>query len=73
MSDKEEQVNRLRNRHVAKLLTNLSEINCLPSVVENEIKREFSYFAADILEQVIGNHKSGVEENEKIHRNNQMG
>ena len=52
-----EQVNKLRNRHVAKLLTNLSQINQLPDVVENEIKREFSFFADDIIAQVISKQK----------------
>ena len=53
MSEQAEQVNRLRNRHVAKLLTNLSEIGQLPQITENEIKREFSFFASDVIEQVI--------------------
>ena len=57
MSEQTEQVNRLRNRHVAKLLTNLSEIGQLPQVTENEIKREFTFFANDVIKQVLCQHK----------------
>ena len=57
MSLQEEQVNRLRNRHVAKLLTNLNEVGQLPRMTENEIKREFTFFANDVVEQVLSQHK----------------
>ena len=57
MSEQVGQVVRLRNRHVAKLLTNLSEVGQLPRITENEIKREFSYFANDVIEQVLGFNK----------------
>ena len=71
MSMQAEHVGRLRNRHVAKLLTNLSEVGQLPKITENEIKREFSYFANDVIEQVLGQHKlQGDNDNakEKTHR-----
>ena len=60
MSMQAEQVGRLRNRHVARLLTNLSEVGLLPKITENEIKREFSYFANDVIEQVLGQNNKDV-------------
>ena len=45
------EISRLRNRHVARLLDDLS--TSVPPVIINAIKREFTYFANDITELVI--------------------
>lgn len=53
MENKEEMItelSRLRNRHVAKLLSFLGDT---PPYLENAIKRAFSMFSDDVLENII--------------------
>lgn len=51
----EEQTNRLHklhNRHLAKLLSKLNEINTAQIIIES-VKKQFSYYTTDIKEQVL--------------------
>lgn len=60
-----EQVLKLRNRHVGRLLTKISEVMELPSLVESAIKTEFTYFSDDIVNQVLVNNKEIHNDNER--------
>lgn len=57
----QESVNRLHNRHLAKLLTQLNELN-LPTIVIEAIKNQMSRYTTDIKEQVL---KSNQATNDK--------
>ena len=48
----EEQINRLHNRHLAKLLSQLNEIKT-PQIVIDAVKKQLSYYTTDIKEQVL--------------------
>ena len=48
----ENQINKLHNRHVAKILTQLNEIKA-PQIIIDAVKRQFSYYTTDIKEQVL--------------------
>ena len=48
----EEQINRLHNRHLAKLLSQLNEINT-PQIIIDTIKKQLSFYTKDIKEQVL--------------------
>ena len=48
----EELLNKLTNRHLAKLLDALDEINS-PAIVKEAVKREFWYFSTDVKDQVL--------------------
>ena len=52
-----EQVISLRNRHIARLLSRINEVTELPALIESAIKREFTFFAEDVVEQVLSQHK----------------
>jgi hypothetical protein len=45
-------IDRLANRHIAKLLTKLDEIN-VPAIVKDEIKRHFFYLVKDVKDQIL--------------------
>ena len=47
-----ENVNRLHNRHLAKLLTKLHEINTAEIIIE-AVKIQLSYYTTDIKNQVL--------------------
>ena len=48
----EEQINRLHNIHLAKLLSQLNEINT-PQIIIDPIKKQLSFYTKDIKEQVL--------------------
>ena len=48
----EEQINRLHNRHLAKLLSRLNEIKT-PQIIIEAVKKQLSYYTNDIQEQVL--------------------
>ena len=48
----EEQINKLHNRHLAKLLTRLNEIKT-PQIIIEAVKKQLSYYTTDIKEQVL--------------------
>ena len=51
----QEQINKtdkLHNRHLAKLLFRLNQINTAQIIIET-VKKEFSYYTTDIKEQVL--------------------
>lgn len=48
-------VDRLSARHIAKLLSKLEQINT-PSIIKDEVKRHFYFFANDIKNQVLVNY-----------------
>lgn len=48
----EEQINRLHNRHLAKLLSQLNEIKT-PQIIIEAVKKQLSYYTNDIKEQVL--------------------
>ena len=48
----EEQINRLHNRHLAKLLSRLNEIKT-PQIIIESVKKQLSYYTNDIKEQVL--------------------
>ena len=48
----EEQINRLHNRHLAKLLSQLNEIKT-PQIIIEAVKKQLSYYTTDIKEQVL--------------------
>ncbi len=45
-------VDKLHNRHLAKCLSRLNEINTAQIIIET-VKKEFSYYTTDIKEQVL--------------------
>ena len=54
-NNKEEQIKKLHkrhNRHLAKCLSRLNEINTAQIIIET-VKKEFSYYTTDIKEQVL--------------------
>jgi len=48
----EEILARLTNRHLAKLLDVLDEINT-PDIIKDAVKRQFWFFSSDIKNQVL--------------------
>jgi len=46
------QINKLHNRHVAKILSQLNEVKA-PQIIIDAVKRQFSYYTTDIKEQVL--------------------
>ena len=48
----EEQINKLHNRHLAKLLSQLNEIKTQQIIIE-AVKKQLSYYTNDIKEQVL--------------------
>ncbi len=65
MTDKE-QVISLRNRHVARLLDRINEVTELPELIQLAIKKEFSYFAEDVNNQVISKNKENTDEPKQL-------
>ena len=47
-----EKTNKLHNRHVAKILTRLNQINT-SAIIIDAVKRGFSHYTKDIKEQVL--------------------
>ena len=47
-----QKVDKLHNRHLAKFLSRLNEINTAQIIIET-VKKEFSYYTTDIKEQVL--------------------
>jgi len=45
-------VDKLHNRHLARLLFRLNQINTAEIIIES-VKKEFSYYTTDIKEQVL--------------------
>lgn len=45
-------VDKLHNRHVARILSRLNEIKVAEIIIES-VKKEFSYYTTDIKEQVL--------------------
>ncbi len=56
------ELGRLRNRHVAKLLSHLGD---QPPYLESAIKRSFSMFAEDVEANIINSDKSEAPINER--------
>jgi hypothetical protein len=48
----EEQINKLHNRHLAKLLSQLNEIKT-PQIIIEAVKKQLSYYTNDIKQQVL--------------------
>jgi len=48
----EELLTKLTNRHLAKLLDALDEVNA-PNIIKEAVKREFWFFSSDIKDQVL--------------------
>lgn len=59
--DSIEELGRLRNRHVAKLL---SLLGTTPPYLEIAIKKAFSMFAEDVQSNIINSDNSGEKQNE---------
>lgn len=52
MEEQIEILNKLHNRHLARCLSRLNEINTAQIIIET-VKKEFSYYTTDIKEQVL--------------------
>ena len=52
MEEQTEILNKLHNRHLARCLSRLNEINSAQIIIE-AVKKEFSYYTTDIKEQVL--------------------
>ena len=52
MEEQTEILNKLHNRHLARCLSRLNEINTAQIIIE-AVKKEFSYYTTDIKEQVL--------------------
>lgn len=52
MEEQIKKVDKLHNRHLAKCLSRLNEINTAQIIIET-VKKEFSYYTTDIKEQVL--------------------
>lgn len=50
----EQDINRLHNRHVARILDSLKEIN-IPQIAIDAVKREFSFYTNDIKQVLTSN------------------
>ena len=61
----EQSVNRLHNRHLAKLLTQLKEIE-VPLIVIQAIKNQMSRYTTDIKEQVLKSNQQSNDGNNQI-------
>lgn len=59
------EIGRLRNRHVAKLLSHIGE---QPPYLESAIKRAFSMFADDVTTNIINSDNSEVQHEERANR-----
>ena len=58
MSSLQKRIIQLKNRHMAKLLTDLGEANCLPNLVEIAIKRELRFLVDDVFEALSQNEEN---------------
>ena len=70
----QEELSRLRNRHVGKLLTFLGKD--LAPCIERAIKDQFTLFESDVLANIIGSdHRkhTGATDNDDIHRADNFG
>jgi hypothetical protein len=63
-SNMENQINKLHNRHVAKILTQLNEIKA-PQIIIDAVKRQFSYYTTDIKEQVLTSNSNQYDKSNK--------
>lgn len=52
MEEQIKKIDKLHNRHLAKLLFRLNQINTAEIIIES-VKKEFSYYTTDIKEQVL--------------------
>jgi len=52
----EQEINKLHNRHTAKIITKLQEINTAEIVID-AVKRQFSFYTNDIKNQVLASNK----------------
>ena len=52
MEEQTKILNKLHNRHLARCLSRLNEINTAQIIIET-VKKEFSYYTTDIKEQVL--------------------
>ena len=52
MEEQTEILNKLHNRHLARCLSRLNEINTAQIIID-AVKKEFSYYTTDIKEQVL--------------------
>ena len=59
-------VDKLHNRHLARLLFRLNQINTAEIIIES-VKKEFSYYTTDIKEQVL---TSNLNDYDKSNTNN---
>ena len=66
-SDKRAELGRLRNRHVAKLLSYLGDS---PPYLETAIKKSFSMFAEDVENNIIN---SDDREKTDVHKSKKLG
>lgn len=52
MEEQIKKLHKLHNRHLARCLSRLNEINTAQIIIE-AVKKEFSYYTTDIKEQVL--------------------
>ena len=52
MEEQTEILNKLHNRHLARCLSRLNEINTAQIIID-AVKKEFSYYTTDIKDQVL--------------------
>lgn len=52
IQEQRKKVDKLHNRHVARLLFRLNQIKVAEIIIES-VKKEFSYYTSDIKEQVL--------------------
>ena len=64
MEEQTNRLNKLHNRHLAKLLSKLNEINTAQIIIES-VKKQFSYYTTDIKEQVL---TSNPNQNDKLNK-----
>lgn len=54
--DQIKKINRLHNRHYAKMIDKLEEIKA-PQIIIDAVKQQFSFYTKDIKEQVLSKSK----------------
>jgi type IV secretory pathway VirB6-like protein len=54
--NQEKTINRLHNRHYAKIIDKLEQVNA-PAIIIDTVKQQFSFYTKDIKEQVLSKSK----------------
>lgn len=64
----EKSINRLHNRHYAKIIDKLEQVDA-PSIIIDAVKQQMSFYTKDIKQQVLSKSKDYKNESKEINYN----